>query len=100
MKTLSPVQGLSLFQLSKKLTLLLALLYDQQKQGLHLLDFRNIAVRENMLIIRYGDLLKQSRPRHHLDEISIAAYTNTRNIDPMIHVLIYVQCMCIRNILV
>lgn len=91
-----------MFQLSKKLTLLLALSYDQQKQALHLLDFRNIAVRENMLIIdlRYGDLLKQSRPRHHLDEISIAAYTNTRNIDQMIHVLIYVQCMCIRNILV
>lgn len=87
MKTLSPVQGLSLFQLSKKFTLLLALSYEQQKQGLHLLDFRNIAVRENMLIIRYGDLLKQSRPRYHLDEISIAAYTNTRNIDPMIHVL-------------
>lgn len=98
MKTLSPVQGLSLFQLSKKLTLLLALLYEQQKHGLHVLDFRNIAVRENMLIIRYGDLLKQSRPRHHLDEISIAAYTNTRNIDQMIHVLIYVQC--IGNILV
>lgn len=91
MKTLSPVQGLSLFQLSKKLTLLLALLYEQQKQGLHL-DFRNIAVRENMLIIRYGDLLQQSRQGHHLDEISIAAYTNTRNIDQMIHVLIYVQC--------
>lgn len=97
---MSPVQGLSLFQLSKKLTLLLALLYEQQKQALHLLDFRNIAVRENMLIIRYGDLLKQSRPRYHLDEISIAAYKNTRNIDQMIHVLIYVQCMCIRNILV
>lgn len=99
---MSPVQGLSLFQLSKKLTLLLALLYEQQKHGLHVLDFRNIAVRENMLIIdlRYGDFLKQSRPGHHLDEISIAAYTNTRNIDQMIHVLIYVQCMCIRNILV
>lgn len=89
-----------MFQLSKKLTLLLALLYEQQKHGLHVLDFRNIAVRENMLIIRYGDLLKQSRPSHHLDEISIAAYTNTRNIDQMIHVLIYVQCMCIGNILV
>lgn len=72
----------------------------RNKVYIFLINFRNIAVRENMLIIRYGDLLKQSRQGHHLDEISIAAYTNTRNIDQMIHVLIYVQCMCIRNILV
>lgn len=29
-----------------------------------------------MLIIKYGDLIKQSKPGHHLEEIFIAAYPN------------------------
>jgi integrase len=60
--------------------MLLALLSGQRKQGLHVLDIRNISIRENMLIIRYGDLLKQSRPGHHVDEISIAAYPNDKDL--------------------
>uniref|UniRef100_A0A8W8MU17 Tyr recombinase domain-containing protein n=1 Tax=Magallana gigas TaxID=29159 RepID=A0A8W8MU17_MAGGI len=76
LKTLSPVQDLSLLDLSKKLAMLFALLSGQRKQSLHLLDVRNVSVRDDMLIIRYGDLLKQSKPGHHLDEICIAAYPN------------------------
>lgn len=71
LKLLSPVQELSLLQLSQKLTMLLALLSGQRKQGLHVLDIRNVSVREKMWIFRYGDLLKQSRPGHQcVDEIS------------------------------
>ena len=60
--------------------MLLALLSGQRKQGLHLLDVRNVTLRDDMLIIRYGDLLKQSRPGHHLDEISLAAYPNDKDL--------------------
>lgn len=34
----------------------------------------NIYVRVDMLIIRYGDLLKQSKPGHHIDKSCTAAY--------------------------
>ena len=78
LRSLSPLEDLSLLQLSKKLAMLLALLSGQRKQGLHLLDVRNVTIRDDMLIIRYGDLLKQSRPGHHLDEISLAAYPNDK----------------------
>ena len=80
LRSLSPVEDLSLLQLSKKLAMLLALLSGQRKQGLHLLDVRNVTIRDDMLIIRYGDLLKQSRPGHHLDEISLAAYPNDKDL--------------------
>lgn len=76
LKTLCPAQDFSLVQLSKKLAMFFAPLSGQRKQSLHLLDVRNIVVRDDMLIIRYGDLLKQSKPGHHLDEICFAAYSN------------------------
>lgn len=61
LKTLSPLQDLSLLDLSKKLAMLFSIMSGRRKQSLHLLDVRNISVREGMLIIRYGDLLKQSQ---------------------------------------
>ena len=59
LRSLSPVEDLSLLQLSKKLAMLLALFSGQRKEGLHLLNVNNVTIRDNMLIIRYGDLLKQ-----------------------------------------
>lgn len=47
LKTLSPVQDLSLLDLSKKLAMLFALLSGQRKQSLHLLDVRNVSVRDH-----------------------------------------------------
>ena len=45
----------------------------------NLLDIRNVALRDDMLIIRYGDFLKQSRPGYHLDEISFAEYPDDKD---------------------
>ena len=79
LRSLFFVKDLSLLQLSKKLAMLLGLLSGQRKPGLHLLDVRNVTLRDDMLIIRYDDLLKQSRPGYHLDEISFAEYPDDKD---------------------
>ena len=80
LKSLSPVHELSLLCLSHKLVMLLALLSSQRKQSLHLIDIRNISIRNDTLLIRIGDLLKQTRPGHHIDEITITAYPKDRDL--------------------
>ena len=91
LKNLSPLQDLSLLHLSHKLVMLLALLSSQRKQSLHLMDIRNISIRNDSLFIRIGDLLKQSRPGHHIDEITIAAYPTDRDLCVVTVYLAYIS---------
>ena len=66
--------ALSLLALSRKLATLLLLLSGQRGQALHLLDIRNIQVDDNKLLIRFGDLHKQSRPGYQVPELNLPAY--------------------------
>ena len=70
----SPPQTLTLLALSRKLATLLLLLSGQRGQALHLLDTRNIEIEKDNMLIRFGDLQKQSRPGFHLAELNLPAY--------------------------
>lgn len=74
LKSQSPPEAISFIALSRKLVMLLLLLSGQRGQSIHSLDTRNLEVSEAMLIIRFGDVLKTSRPGHHTQEIRLPAY--------------------------
>ena len=74
LKTLMPVNKLSLKQLTWKLVMLLALLTGQRGQTLHLMDLRYIDIQENTVHIQLLDLLKTSKPGKHLKPITLERY--------------------------
>ena len=74
LKRLSPCKKLNLPVLTWKLATLTALLTGQRVQSLYLLDIRNITINKSKIKIRYGDLLKQTRPGFQLAELTIKAY--------------------------
>ena len=74
LKRLSPCKKLNISVLTWKLAALTALLTGQRNQSLHLLDIRNITLTHSKIKIRYGDLLKQTRPGYQLSELTIRAY--------------------------
>ena len=78
--TLAPVRRIGLKDLTLKLTIMLALLSGQRCQTLHLIRIPNITLTQNSVKIRITDLLKQTRPGHHLQEISIKAYAPDRRL--------------------
>ena len=84
LKQQSPPQALTLLSLSRKLVTLILLISGQRGQALHLLDHRNVQVEEDKIILRFGDLQKQSRPGFHVGELILPAY-------PM------EQGLCVRN---
>ena len=53
-------ETLTLKQATFKLSTLLALLTEQRLQSLYLIDIRNIVFSENIIKIRFGDLLKNN----------------------------------------
>ena len=91
LQSLSPVRMLSLRQLTLKLVMLLALLAGLRGQSLHLIDIRNITVNRNLLKIRFGDILKQTRPGFQQEEISIKAYAPNRGICICVVMLEYLE---------
>ena len=62
LKLLGPNEDLTLFCLSHKLLMLLALTSGQRAQTLHKIDVRNINFGENGVIIPITELIKQSNP--------------------------------------
>ena len=78
--SLAPVRRIGLKDLTYKTTMLLALLSGQRCQTLHLIKISNLTVTQNSVKIRITELLKQSRPGHHLQEIKIKAYAPDRRI--------------------
>ena len=80
LKRLSPCKKLNTPVLTWKLAVLTALLTGQRTQSLHLMDIRNISISNNKIKIRYGDLLKQTRPGFQLDELTIRAYAPDRRL--------------------
>ena len=80
LKKLSPVRSISLLNLSKKLATLLWLLAGQRGQSLEFIDLRNLTLTEHSVKIRFGDVLKTSRPGFQQSEIHIKAYAPDRRI--------------------
>jgi hypothetical protein len=68
LKGLSPLESLSLLQISQKLLMLLLLLSGQRGQTIHLMDIKNIFITEDNVTIVIGDLLKNSKPGKQLGE--------------------------------
>ena len=86
LKKLSPSENLPLLLLSCKLAMLFALLSGQRGQSLYLIDIRNIEFRDNIVVVRIGDLLKSSSPTIHSGELVLEGYTKDTD-------------MCIVNVL-
>ena len=70
LKGLSPLESLSLLQISQKLLMLLLLLSGQRGQTIHLMDIKNIFITEDNVQIVIGDLLKNSKPGKQLGELN------------------------------
>ena len=80
LKTLSPVKVITLQQLTYKATTLTALLTSQRCQSLTLIDLRNVSITKFTVKIRFGDLLKQSRPGFQLKELTVKGFPADRRL--------------------
>ncbi|CAG2203580.1 unnamed protein product [Mytilus edulis] len=67
-------KDITLKNLTFKLAMLLALTTGQRMQSIFLIDIRNLELDTYSVKIRYGDLLKQTRPGYQLPEIFIEAF--------------------------
>jgi len=80
LKTLIPVNRLSLKHLTWKLVMLLSLLTGQRGQTLHLMDIRFIEITENYVRIQILELLKTSKPGKHLSPIYLEKYDSDESL--------------------
>ena len=80
LKTLSPVRSLSLKDLTLKLTMLLLLLSGSRGQTILALNVKNMSLSYSRAKFVLGDLLKTSRPGHHLGELKFKAYAPDRRL--------------------
>ena len=69
-----PAKKLPIMELTMKTALLLLLTMSQRQQALFMLDVRNIEIKYDRIIIRFGDPLKMTNPVFHQGEITILAY--------------------------
>jgi integrase len=86
LKHLATVKHVNLLQLSCKFCMLFLLLTAQRGQNLHLLELDDICLSKDKLVIYPKHLLKQSRPGHHIDNITLQAYTKNKYLC-IVHVL-------------
>ena len=80
LRTLAPVKRLSLKELTLKLTMLLLLLSGSRGQTIMALNVRNMTLSYSKAKFVLGDLLKTSRPGHHLGELTFKAYAPDRRL--------------------
>ncbi|XP_055958543.1 uncharacterized protein LOC130013683 [Patella vulgata] len=78
LKNLYPLCDLTLKDLTLKCVSLLAIVSGQRMQSLFYIDVRNIEILFDRLKIRFGDLLKTSRPNFHQKELCFESYTDKR----------------------
>ena len=72
-------------------SLLLVMAMCQRQQALHLLDVRNIDIKYDCLIVRFGDPLKITGPKFHQDEITSLAYPPDKRLYPINYYKIYLK---------
>ena len=80
LKTLGPVEALSLLALSQKLNMLLMLLAGQRGQSVHLLDIVNMTLTHDCVSFRVAELTKSSRPQFHPQELSFKRFDAEPNL--------------------
>lgn len=80
LKTLSPVKSLNLKKLTFKTVTLLWLLTGQRGQSMQLIHIKNLTVTDHLVKIRFGDLLKSTRPGFQQEEIKVKAYAPDRRL--------------------
>ena len=91
LKKLHPPQALSLKDLSHKVTTLLALLAGQRHQTLTCLNVMNMSFTQDAVKFRIGDVLKHSRPGHHIPELVFPAYEKDERLCPVKYVIQYLK---------
>ncbi len=79
-KTFSPTESLKLKELTLKFVALLWLLSGQRGQAILLISIKNITVKDSYIKIRFGDILKTTRPGFHQKEVMIKAYEPDRSL--------------------
>lgn len=70
----------SLKGLTLKAVVLTVLLSGQRTQTVHFLNIRNMSVTNEYYKFRFEDILKQTRPGHHLSEIELPAYPHDKRL--------------------
>ena len=80
LKSLGENEELKLLQITKKLTILLLLLSGQRCQTIHCLDINSLTIESSKAEFKILDLLKTSRPGHHLSKVTFNAYEPDRRI--------------------
>lgn len=80
LKTLPPVEDLSLRLLSYKLAILIALTQASRSQSLSLLTLEGFVKEENMYILQYCGLLKQSRKGRINPVVKLRKYTLNKSL--------------------
>ena len=91
LRKMHPPSSLSLKDLTCKLVTLLALLAGQRHQTLRLLDISNLSFTQEGMKIRITDLLKQSRPGHHLEELVFPSYEEDKSLCPVSYTIQYLK---------
>ncbi len=80
LKSWSPVAKISMERLTQKLLVLMLLISGQRGQSIHLLDIRNMDLSFSMAKFTIGDVVKQTRPGHHLSQIVFKGYAPDRRL--------------------
>lgn len=69
---------LTLLQLSQKTAILLMLLSSQRCQTIHLIKVENILIQEDTMTIYITNLVKQSKPGHHIQPLKFQSFTENK----------------------
>ncbi len=80
LKQQSPANKLNLRRLTLKLVTLLAILTGQRTQTLHLIKYKNVKFNNRKMTITIDNLLKTSKPGHHLQPIVLQNYVPNRTL--------------------
>ena len=91
LKGLHPPSSLSLKDLSLKLITLFALLAGQRHQTLNSLDVINMSISADYAKFRIADILKTTRPNHHVAEIVFPAYDKDERLCPVKYLIQYLK---------
>jgi hypothetical protein len=78
LKSLSPVQDLSLKFLTFKLAMLIALTQASRAQSLQLLTIENLRKGSDFYVLQYKGSLKQSKPGRRVPYVMLKSYPDTR----------------------
>ena len=77
LRSQSPPAALTLMALSRKLATLLMLLTGHRGQSIHNLDTKMISCSQKSLILKFGKVVKTSKPGKHITEVVLPAYRET-----------------------